>query len=581
MHKKPKSAWKKLGAVLSTVIVAASLLVTGAPSNASGSAPTLSFIPRLLEPDLVTLRAEAMQGFSVGDYYYFLDIDGAGTRAKYEVIALENLRSDDDDFTDGTWELDWTAFSPAAAADSLRVRYKLQDGSGNEPWVYDPPIGQAGISTAVKTRSLALPVVEEWRRYIIQLVAFDDDVSATVPMATAADTALTFLRESDAGINRATFGPQSERIDDAVDRLDTDATSGADSKFLESVIRSKAAGEISATFKISFERLVSSTWTPYAFPYLSINVYDLDNLQSIQFDDVSTYQSLPGNNIQQITQVGASGWKFLAKDINLNSPESETVGRIMVNFVNSSSVDFTYSSTETSALSSASFDLDMSTGFDFTGEAWTTSSGPAPVAPQEYTASAPPAPPVVAAIDVNPTNVTVDNEIITILGANLNTVTNVFIGGVSVPIFTQTGNRLQVRAPKGLSGPVDLELKSSLNDVLLAKKLNFGSTAAAGTRKATLIVGGFAHNSRKLTARMQDRIDRWLERNSDLSTLTCTGFTSLPRRTTDVTLSTNRGLTACKFSKTERPELETSVSQGIEDPRPGSNVRRVRLVLTP
>jgi hypothetical protein len=189
--------------------------------------------------------------------------------------------------------------------------------------------------------------------------------------------------------------------------------------------------------------------------------------------------------------------------------------------------------------------------------------------------------PVMAAIDVNPTNITVDNEIISILGANLNTVTDVFIGGISVPIFTQTGNRLQVRAPKGLSGFVDLELKSSLNDVLLPKKLNFGGTATAGTRKATLVVGGFAPNSRKLTARMQARIDRWLERNSDLGTLTCTGFTSLPRRTTDVTLSTNRGKTACNFSKRQRADLETSVSQGIEDPRPGSNVRRVKLVLTP
>ena len=107
------------------------------------------------------------------------------------------------------------------------------------------------------------------------------------------------------------------------------------------------------------------------------------------------------------------------------------------------------------------------------------------------------------------------------------------------------------------------------------------TNVTAGTRKATLIVGGFAHNSRVLTPRMKNRIDRWLERNSDLGTLTCTGFTSLPRRTSDVALSTNRGITACKFSKRQRSELETSVSQGIEDPRPGSNVRRVRLVLTP
>jgi hypothetical protein len=191
------------------------------------------------------------------------------------------------------------------------------------------------------------------------------------------------------------------------------------------------------------------------------------------------------------------------------------------------------------------------------------------------------APSVMSVINVNPTNITVENEIITIMGANLNTVTDVYIGGIKVKIFSQSGNRLQIRAPKGLSGLVDLELKSSLNDVLMTKKLNFGGTAAAGSKKATLVVGGFDHNSRKLTARMKARIDRWLTRNSDLGTLTCTGFTSLPRRTTDVTLSTKRGLTACNYSKRQRSDLETSVSQGIEDPRPGSNVRRVRLVLTP
>lgn len=191
------------------------------------------------------------------------------------------------------------------------------------------------------------------------------------------------------------------------------------------------------------------------------------------------------------------------------------------------------------------------------------------------------APAMMSVIDVNPTNITVDNEIITILGANLHTATEVYIGGIKVPIFTKSGNRLQIRAPKGLTGLVDLEIKSSLNDVLLTKELNFGGVASEAADRKTLVVKGFAPNSRKLSARMKAKIDRWLDRNSDLSTLTCIGFSSLPRSTADVALSTNRGLAACKFSKRQRPELETSISQGVEDPRPGSNVRRVRLVLTP
>lgn len=190
-------------------------------------------------------------------------------------------------------------------------------------------------------------------------------------------------------------------------------------------------------------------------------------------------------------------------------------------------------------------------------------------------------PQVMSVIEVNPTKIKVAKEIITITGTNLNTVTAVYIGGVRVPIISQSGSKLQVKAPKGLSGLVDLELKSSLNNVLLSQKLNFGGTAADGTRKATLVVGGFALNSRQLTPKMKARISRWLNRNSDLSTLTCTGFTSLPRTIADVKLSTKRGKSACNFSKRQRLELDTSVSQGIQDPRPGLKVRRVKLVLTP
>ena len=105
--------------------------------------------------------------------------------------------------------------------------------------------------------------------------------------------------------------------------------------------------------------------------------------------------------------------------------------------------------------------------------------------------------------------------------------------------------------------------------------------AVAKTNRAVLISGGFEHNSRKLTPKMKRKIDRWLAKHPDLKTVTCTGFTSLPRRTSDVRLSTNRGITACSYAKSKRPDRTTSVSKGKEDPRPGSNVRRVRLVLTP
>lgn len=391
----------------------------------------------------------------------------------------------------------------------------------------------------------------------------------------------------------------TEKIDDYTSDSD-------ENKWIRSEVRrlgTAPAGErTSVEFRIDFLNASDNSQTK-TLENLKVNVYDLDNLQGFEVNNVDSYlvSTETQSIVQQREDLGNGFWRFTSEDRRasdcirnlsdtdfatqcpLGLPHSQGEARVQVNFAPTNSLTFTL----------LFFDEEGSIDFDFTksgslyGLPWINNQDVTinpPIASSTSVSLNAPAPvsnPVMAAIDVNPTNITVDNEIITILGANLNTVTEVYIGGVKVPIFTQSGNRLQIRAPKGLSGLVDLELKSSLNDVLMTKKLNFGGTAAVGTRKATLIVGGFAHNSRKLTPRMKARIDRWLERNSDLSTLTCTGFTSLPRRTTDVTLSTNRGITACNFSKKQRPEIETSVSQGIEDPRPGSNVRRVRLVLTP
>ena len=170
-------------------------------------------------------------------------------------------------------------------------------------------------------------------------------------------------------------------------------------------------------------------------------------------------------------------------------------------------------------------------------------------------------------------------QTVKMFGAYFEGVTEVFVGGVQVQIISTAAHTLTIRMPRGLSGALDVELKSPLGTLLLPKHFTIGKLPTVGADGERLIIDGFAANSRKLTSRMKLRIDRWLESNSDLSTLTCTGFTSLPRRTSDVQLSTNRGKSACAYAKRQRPEITTSVSQGVEDPRPGSSVRRVRLVL--
>jgi hypothetical protein len=172
-------------------------------------------------------------------------------------------------------------------------------------------------------------------------------------------------------------------------------------------------------------------------------------------------------------------------------------------------------------------------------------------------------------------------DTITIFGSNLDLVSEVLIGGIRAPITSKAASRIQIRAPRGLSGLVDVEFRSSRGNALLAKHLNFGTqTSVLGSVKEKMVISGFSPNSKKLTKKMKTRIDSWLDLNFDLTKLTCTGFTSLPRRATDVALSTSRGAMACRYAMTQRPDLEASASRGIEDKRLGSDVRRVRLVLT-
>lgn len=315
---------------------------------------------------------------------------------------------------------------------------------------------------------------------------------------------------------------------------------------------------------------------------LRLNAYDIDNEQRIEVSHVANYQMTSDTIVNQVINLGNNVVRFTSDDVSASTnPDPDEVhslgeSRVQVNFLPTSSLTI-----KIGGLRSGSQDLDFSTsGLGWIDRAGTSISAPANIAPPAPLGSGSSFTPIkqhVQTLNRTPA----PGEPVAMFGAYFGGITEVFVGGVKVELLSISDSRIDIRMPRGLSGELDVELRSPLGNLILPKHFSVGKLPAAGTRKATIIVGGFAHNSRKLTARMQARIDRWLERNSDLGTLTCTGFTSLPRRTTDVALSTNRGTTACNFSKRQRPELETSVTQGIEDPRPGSNVRRVRLVLTP
>jgi hypothetical protein len=337
------------------------------------------------------------------------------------------------------------------------------------------------------------------------------------------------------------------------------------------------------SFKIDFVSSADNSRS-VVLDNLRLNAYDIDNAQRIQVSHVSTYQLTAGTIVNQVENLGNNVFRFTSDDVSAsdsdplpsNRVHSFGEARVQINFLSTSTLTIGMG-----GLDDGTQDFDFSTsGLGWVDRTNTPISAPTAVTPPAAnTGSSAPAPQKQHVSTLNTTPA--PGQEVAMFGSYFGGVTEVYVGGVKVEILSKTENRVNIRMPRGLTGALDVELKSPLGSLLLPKHFTIGKLPAAGTRKATIIVGGFDHNSRKLTARMKARIDRWLDRNSDLSTLTCTGFTSLPRRTTDVELSTNRGTTACAYAKSQRPEVTSSVSQGVEDPRPGSNVRRVRLVLTP
>lgn len=553
---------KVLGAALAIVLSISTLIsvqsVATASTNFTVPANGLNFTSLL-----------TVENVTSGTVRTYDNVDGNGTVAKVEVTGISNAVSR---ITGPNWAINWTQFDSDYqlynTADwtnivNWRVAYKINTDAN---FTLSSPVSKATTRMSLTN----LRQVADRDTYTFQVKGYDGSGAL---VGTSPDLSLSTADIAD--VARHTYSTTTDRLQ-FLDEKDIDST--VIDGFLRTEVRSGGPGSTTATVKVSFE---SSSGVARTFTSMRLNSYDLDNSQFLQFNGVSQSDITIGSNVLSVSQTGdrqqfvqaSNGSTTVVGSGNAAFSDplstSYTTGKVSVMYSNVSTLSFMFGYATGSSNASFEFDFGDRVGAVVAESQPITSPGSS--GPQLD----------VAVIDVNPTNITVASEIVTILGANLDRVDSVWVGGVNVPIMTAGKNRLQIRAPKGLSGLVDLELKSSLNNVLLTKKLNFGGTVASGTRRETLIVGGFAHNSRVLTPRMKARIDRWLAKNSDLSTLTCTGFTSLPRRTTDVALSTNRGKTACAYSESKRAGIKSSVSQGIEDPRPGSNVRRVRLVLTP
>ena len=332
------------------------------------------------------------------------------------------------------------------------------------------------------------------------------------------------------------------------------------------------------TAKIKVEFYVSGTNTRVTFPTLGVNAYDIDDNQFIEFEGHTSKQLFSSSHVvESVPRTGVERFTaplgedtYTTGGIGSDTATAYTVGRVKANYTNAHTVVFSVG-----AWGGSAFEMDFGPGVSW-------GSGQAPSErPVTQSSGGGSSSPVKVVTNVSPTQVTASREIITLTGQNLDTATEVFIGGIKARIVSKANGKLQVKPPKGLKGFVDLELKGTLNPVSRIKALEYlTGKAASAVRKAEIVVGGFDHNSRVLTSRIKTRIERLIDKYPELQTVTCTGFTSLPRRANDVRLSTNRGVEACRFAKAYKPSLVVEVEQGIEDPRPGSNVRRVRVALS-
>jgi hypothetical protein len=611
MHsEKRKNLRRTLGVLLSTALTMGFVTALNFTATASTPAP----ITRTVPAGGLNFSTSTVMDRAVGDTVTYPNIDGAGTMAIVELAGVVNLHTER---TGTEWHLDWADWHEqySDTVHRYQVAWRLNYEDRKEPWNY---VGLSGVpaSTLAAVTDPLSNTYDNFRLTNVSETVLRDLLDFTVfyqtgPSAswqainftesddepnldkTSSNTGSPFVCEDGDGVHAC------HQEVEMVDRLEGLDIKRITSTLVDGFIRlelnrdssSSNDGEAAARVRVSF--FDSDGITPVIFSNLDMSIFDLDNEQFLEIAGVSLGQIDSGSNISETTARSSSGtwrtaasdtiWRVLAKDDSTDNDNgvgdaqftdpantSYTAGKVTVSYSSVSVIEFEVGLNS----SGGSFEVDMggrvanyveqNSGSGSSGGAGIGAAAPA------VTLISP-----LAIVNVP------SSRNVSLFGTNFDKVTEVYVGGRKLKILKQTATQIDIRLPRGLSGLVDLELKSTLNNVLSPKHFNYGGVAASGTRKATIIVGGFDHNSRKLTARMKARIDRWLDRNSDLSTLTCTGFTSLPRRTTDVELSTNRGTTACAYAKSQRPEVTTSVSQGVEDPRPGSNVRRVRLVLTP
>ena len=166
---------------------------------------------------------------------------------------------------------------------------------------------------------------------------------------------------------------------------------------------------------------------------------------------------------------------------------------------------------------------------------------------------------------------------VSIFGTNFDRVVEIWVGDQRVKILDESEYKRTFRLPPNLKPKVRVFFVTLLERIEVTDSLRFAGTLALSSDEFS--VRGFEPNVSLLTAQMKNQVTRTIAEYPRATSVVCTGYTSLPFGPNDQQLATRRGAELCDFIESLRPDLFVQVQRGVQDPRPGAQVRRAGFVI--
>jgi surface protein len=312
----------------------------------------------------------------------------------------------------------------------------------------------------------------------VSFVPVDAD-QQTVDVGVGASTGFSYLFE-----NAATYGGEQvnalvtiESIENMTSNLDdtTDSTSWGELAYLDQNnndryfgyddwyldIRTSSISEEEARAQITID-FQDQSGNPVSIGETFFNVYDVDDNQFVEFSGFTDY-FLTEDSILE-TRIAPSGWTRFEElnsiSTNSDTPDPRTKSRVMVRYVNVSSITFVIGSVGNA--SAMFFDVESGLGSSWVSELNPT--GDLPVAMPNLAD-----PPPVADVAPSITDISVseispcDPTTVVITGSRLSA-TTVTVSDILAKVVSSSASELVIQVPAGLTvgRMVDLQIKGLL-----------------------------------------------------------------------------------------------------------------------